>query len=84
MAWRRSDSPSTEREVLKRHLGYFSVEQSFERRPNIVARWKGDSGGKSLLVDGDADIILIWGIRSTSWAIILVGSVASFYYGALS
>ena len=44
-------------EALKKHPGYIPVEQGYEGRPNIVAKWKGAGGGKSLLLNGHTDVI---------------------------
>jgi acetylornithine deacetylase len=42
---------------LKKHPGYIPVEQGYEGRPNIVAKWKGTGGGQSLLLNGHTDVI---------------------------
>jgi acetylornithine deacetylase len=42
---------------LKKHPGYIPVEQGYEGRPNIVAKWKGLGGGRSLLLNGHTDVI---------------------------
>jgi acetylornithine deacetylase len=42
---------------LKKHLGYRPVERSYEGRPNIVATWRGNGGGRSLLLNGHTDVI---------------------------
>src|SRR5690349_4747024 len=42
---------------LKKHPGYIPVEQGYEGRPNIVAKWKGSGGGRSLLLNGHTDVI---------------------------
>ncbi len=42
---------------LKKHPGYIPVEIGYEGRPNIVAKWKGTGGGRSLLLNGHTDVI---------------------------
>jgi acetylornithine deacetylase len=42
---------------LKKHPGYIPVEMGYEGRPNIVAKWKGTGGGRSLLLNGHTDVI---------------------------
>jgi acetylornithine deacetylase len=42
---------------LKKHPGYRPVERSYEGRPNIVATWRGNGGGRSLLLNGHTDVI---------------------------
>jgi acetylornithine deacetylase len=42
---------------LKKHPGYIPVEQGYEGRPNIVAKWIGTGGGQSLLLNGHTDVI---------------------------
>ncbi|HET7679264.1 MAG TPA: ArgE/DapE family deacylase [Xanthobacteraceae bacterium] len=44
-------------ESLKRHPGYIPVDRGYEGRPNIVAKWKGTGGGRSLLLNGHTDVI---------------------------
>jgi acetylornithine deacetylase len=44
-------------EALKKHPGYIPVERGYEGRPNIVAKFKGTGGGKSLLLNGHTDVI---------------------------
>jgi acetylornithine deacetylase len=44
-------------EELKKHPGYIPVERGYEGRPNIVATWKGTSGGRSILLNGHTDVI---------------------------
>jgi acetylornithine deacetylase len=51
------DMWETDWEALKTHPGYIPVEQGYEGRPNIVATWKGEGGGKSLLLNGHTDVI---------------------------
>lgn len=42
---------------LKKHPGYIPVEIGYKGRPNIVAKWKGSGGGRSLLLNGHTDVI---------------------------
>jgi len=42
---------------LKKHPGYIPVAQGYEGRPNIVAKWSGSGGGRSLLLNGHTDVI---------------------------
>lgn len=49
----------TDWEQLKKHPGYRPVARGYEGRPNIVARWKGTGGGRSLLLNGHTDVIPI-------------------------
>ena len=42
---------------LKKHPGYIPVAQGYEGRPNIVAKWTGSGGGRSLLLNGHTDVI---------------------------
>ena len=44
-------------EELKKHPGYIPVDRGYEGRPNIVAIWKGNGGGRSLLFNGHTDVI---------------------------
>ena len=44
-------------ESLKKHPGYIPVDRGYEGRPNIVAKWKGTGGGRSLLLNGHTDVI---------------------------
>src|SRR6516164_8451496 len=44
-------------EKLKKHPGYIPVDRGYEGRPNIVAIWKGNGGGRSLLFNGHTDVI---------------------------
>ena len=47
----------TDWEELKKHPGYIPVDRGYEGRPNIVAIWKGNGGGRSLLFNGHTDVI---------------------------
>jgi acetylornithine deacetylase len=47
----------TDWEELKKHPGYRPVDRGYKGRPNIVARWRGTGGGKSLLLNGHTDVI---------------------------
>jgi acetylornithine deacetylase len=44
-------------EELKKHPGYIPVDRGYEGRPNIVAIWKGNGDGRSLLFNGHTDVI---------------------------
>lgn len=51
------DMWETDWEELKKHPGYRPVDRGYENRPNIVATWKGQGGGRSLLLNGHTDVI---------------------------
>ncbi|HEX5326901.1 MAG TPA: M20/M25/M40 family metallo-hydrolase, partial [Acetobacteraceae bacterium] len=51
------DQWETDWDELKKHPGYRPVDRGYEGRPNIVATWKGVGGGRSLLLNGHADVI---------------------------
>jgi len=42
---------------LETHPAYVPSSQGFEGRPNVVGRWRGTAGGKSLLLNGHVDVI---------------------------
>jgi acetylornithine deacetylase len=44
-------------EELKRHPGYVPVDRDYEKRPNVVGRYKGVGSGRSLLFNGHVDVI---------------------------
>ena len=47
----------TDWDELKKHPGYRPVQRGYEGRPNLVATLKGVGGGRSLLLNGHADVI---------------------------
>jgi acetylornithine deacetylase len=51
------DMWETDWEELKKHPGYRPVDRGYENRPNIVATWKGQGGGRSVLLNGHTDVI---------------------------
>jgi acetylornithine deacetylase len=55
------DMWETDWNELKKHPGYRPVDRGYEGRPNIVARLPGSGGGKSLLLNGHADVIPVGG-----------------------
>ncbi len=44
-------------EALKKHPAYVPVSRGYEGRPNVVATLKGNSSGRSLLLNGHVDVI---------------------------
>jgi acetylornithine deacetylase len=53
------DMWETDWNELKKHPGYRPVQRGYEGRPNLVATWKGEGGGRSLLLNGHTDVIPI-------------------------
>jgi acetylornithine deacetylase len=51
------DMWETDWNELKKHPGYRPVQRGYEGRPNLVATWKGEGGGRSLLLNGHTDVI---------------------------
>jgi acetylornithine deacetylase len=47
----------TDWDELKKHPGYRPVQRGYAGRPNLVATWKGEGGGRSLLLNGHTDVI---------------------------
>ncbi|HDL65289.1 MAG TPA: ArgE/DapE family deacylase, partial [Proteobacteria bacterium] len=44
-------------EELKRHPAYVAVERGYENRPNLVGKYSGTGGGRSLLFNGHVDVV---------------------------
>jgi len=44
-------------EEVKKHPGYVQVEAGYKNRPNVVGRYRGTGGGKSLLLNGHVDVV---------------------------
>jgi len=46
-----------DKEELKKHPAYVPTEGEYQNRPNVVGRYRGTGGGKSLLFNGHVDVI---------------------------
>ena len=44
-------------EELKLHPAYVAVERGYENRPNLVGKYTGTGGGRSLLFNGHVDVV---------------------------
>jgi acetylornithine deacetylase len=61
------DMWETDWEELKKHPGYRPVDRGYEGRPNIVAIFKGEGGGRSLLLNGHTDVIPVG--KGEGWSV---------------
>jgi acetylornithine deacetylase len=63
------DMWETDWDELKKHPGYRPVQRGYAGRPNLVATWKGEGGGRSLLLNGHTDVIPVGeGWRDDPWS----------------
>ncbi len=51
------DQWEPDHEQLKMHPAYLPSDRGYKNRPNVVGRWKGTGGGRSLLFNGHVDVI---------------------------
>ncbi|HJV46568.1 MAG TPA: peptidase [Bacillota bacterium] len=53
-------------EQLKKHDFFYSPREVFHGSPNVVGRWKGCGGGRSILLNGHVDVVPVGDIGQ--WA----------------
>ncbi|MFD1019836.1 peptidase [Thalassobacillus hwangdonensis] len=46
-----------DQEEISKHPYYASSRESFEGNPNVVGKWKGTGGGRSLIMNGHIDVV---------------------------
>ena len=42
---------------LMKHEAFVSTRDQFERSPNVIGVWKGEGGGRSLLLNSHIDVV---------------------------